>query len=192
RAIDETKMIRLEQATVNLVVSNGYGGASVSLIAKQAGVAEGYLYRFYKGKQELVEALLHRQIDRIVSQLDVLLEKNTELHLVIDSLIEDYIAMATETPELLKFIYVLMNDYAFLVSDEQRAQIRKLIAQLIVSGQKSGQLGERVGEEEVFAMLISYPIDFLNMRLKNFFGKTGVLPNDAPRIAAFCKYSLSY
>ena len=47
RQIDETKMHRIKEAAVQLVVENGYGGASILMIARKAGVAEGYLYRFY-------------------------------------------------------------------------------------------------------------------------------------------------
>ena len=49
RIIDDGKIQRIREATIALVVQNGYGGASISSIARRAGVAEGYLYRFYKG-----------------------------------------------------------------------------------------------------------------------------------------------
>jgi len=52
RLVDETKMHRIKDAAIELIVKNGYGGASISSIAKKAGVAEGYLYRYYNGKQD--------------------------------------------------------------------------------------------------------------------------------------------
>jgi len=62
RIIDETKMLRIKEAAIELVVKNGYGGASISAIRKKAGVAEGYLYRHYNGKQDLILDLLYSQM----------------------------------------------------------------------------------------------------------------------------------
>ena len=147
RLIDEGKIQRIKEATIQLVVQNGYGGAAISSIAKRAGVAEGYLYRFYSSKQELVTELLYSQVARIVEKLESLLNTCTSTKAVMTQLIGELFRMGTETPEEIRFIYVLMHDYNFQVSDLQRQHIKGLIDKVISIGIANGELSSRISAE---------------------------------------------
>ncbi|HEY3389139.1 MAG TPA: TetR/AcrR family transcriptional regulator, partial [Prolixibacteraceae bacterium] len=131
RIIDDGKIQRIREATIELVVQNGYGGAAISSIARRAGVAEGYLYRFYKSKQELVTELLYTKIAQIIEKLEFLLNSGLSIKEVIRQLIGELFEMATISPEEIKFIHVLMHDYNFQVSDEQRLHIKNLCEKVI-------------------------------------------------------------
>src|SRR5665648_279581 len=115
RLIDEGKIQRIREATIALVVQNGYGGASISSIARRAGVAEGYLYRFYASKQELVTELLYTKVAQIIEKLAFLLNSCTRIKEVINELIGELFKMASDSPEEIKFIHVLMHDYLSLI-----------------------------------------------------------------------------
>jgi len=99
RSIDEGKIQRIREATIALVVQNGYGGASISSIARRAGVAEGYLYRFYTSKQELVTELLYTKVAQIIEKLEFLLNSCTRITEVINELIGELFKMASDSPE---------------------------------------------------------------------------------------------
>jgi AcrR family transcriptional regulator len=186
RLIDETKIGRIKEATIELVVINGYGGASISSIARKAGVAEGYLYRFYSSKQELVSSLLYTKVGQIISKLELLLENCTSVKEVVDLLISEFFSMARNSPDEVKFIHVLMHEYNFQVSDEQREQIKQLCNAVIGIGTESGELNPETTAEEVFGMAIIYPIEFINLRMKGFFGKNDWSVDDKKRVSEFC------
>jgi AcrR family transcriptional regulator len=186
RLIDETKIGRIKEATIELVVNNGYGGASISSIARKAGVAEGYLYRFYSSKHELVSSLLYAKVEQIIAKLELLLESCTSVKEVIDLLISEFFSMARKSPVEVKFIHVLMHDYNFQVSDVQREQIKRLCNSVIGIGTKSGELSPDTTAEEVFGMAIIYPIEFINLRMKGFFGKYDWTVYDKKRVSEFC------
>lgn len=57
RLRDEQKVEDIFQATLHLVVREGFGGLKMSVVAKQAGVATGTLYIYFKNKEELVNKL---------------------------------------------------------------------------------------------------------------------------------------
>ncbi len=185
RLIDEGKIQRIKLATIQLVVQNGYGGASISSIAKRAGVAEGYLYRFYSSKQELVTELLYSQVARIVGKLESLLNTCTSTREVMTQLIGELFRMGTETPEEIRFIYVLMHDYNFQVSDLQRQHIKGLIDKVISIGIANGELNSRISAEEAYGMVIIYPIEFINLRMKGFFGIKEWTTEEQNRVAEF-------
>jgi len=185
RLIDEGKIQRIKEATIQLVVQNGYGGAAISSIARRAGVAEGYLYRFYSSKQELVTELLFSKVAQIVEKLESLLNTCTSIKEVMSQLIGELFRMGTETPEEIKFIYVLMHDYNFQVSDQQRQHIKGLIDKVISRGIANGELNPQISVEEAYGMVIIYPIEFINLRMKGFFGITEWTAEEQNRVAEF-------
>jgi len=185
RIIDEGKIQRIREATIELVVLNGYGGAAISSIARRAGVAEGYLYRFYKGKQELVTELLYTKVAQIIEKLEFLLNSSISINEVISQLIGELFKIATDSPEVIKFIHVLMHDYNFQVSVEQRGHIKSLVEKVIQIGIASGEVNIRISPEEAYGMVVIYPIEFINLRMKGFFGSHDWTDEEQIRVTQF-------
>ena len=53
---------RLERAALVVFARRGYAAASVRDIAREAGVAQGLLYNYYRGKNELLAAVFRRSL----------------------------------------------------------------------------------------------------------------------------------
>jgi len=185
RIIDDGKIQRIREATIELVVRNGYGGAAISSIARRAGVAEGYLYRFYRSKQELVTELLYTKVAQIIEKLEFLLNSCISINEVISQLIGELFKIATDSPEVIKFIHVLMHDYNFQVSGEQRAHIKSLVEKVIQIGIASGEVNIRISPEEAYGMVVIYPIEFINLRMKGFFGTPNWTNEEQKRVTEF-------
>ena len=186
RVADENKIAQVEQATIAYVVKKGYSGASVSDIAKSAGVSKGYLYRFYKNKQELVQALLTRYINTIIEQIEEGLKQNIPIDLVITSMIDHAFGLAKKHPNHIKFIYVLLHDYNFQLEAEQRLKIKTVIQRFYEKGVAQNLINEAVTAEEIFTIAVIYPIDFINLRFKQFFQNSGWNNDDIDRVSTFC------
>jgi AcrR family transcriptional regulator len=190
RLVDESKLARIHAATMELVVENGYGGASILAIAKKAGVAEGYLYRFYSGKQELVTALLYSKINHLIVSLKQYLVLYPDIRKVFELLIGEIFLLAETVQNEIRFIHVLMHDYNFQVSESQREEIRILCEKVIEIGVESGDINQNLTPEEVYAMGFVYPIEFINMRIKGFFGSSGWTSEEKLRVVNFSLNSL--
>lgn len=185
RTIDENKIAQLEFATAEFVVKNGYGGASVGKIAKQAGVSKGYLYRFYKTKQELVQALLSRYISFIVEDIENNLKQDVSTDIVLERLIKHIFDTAEKSPVHLKFVYVLMHDYNFQLKEEEREKIRRIVQCFYDRGKAQKTVGTSVKAEEIFTIAVVYPIDFINLRFKEFFKTRAWTDKDIKRVTEF-------
>lgn len=181
RIIDETKIERIKAATLEMVVLKGYGGASISEIAHRAGVAEGYLYRHYKGKVELVNDLLFSNLNELIQKLESLLEDQQTFFQIIEQLTRTLFEIANNQPERIKFLYVLMHDYNFKIQDEQREKIISLCSQVKEIGQKSGYISN-VDEEEIYLLGVAYPIQFINLRLKSFFNQSNLGEDEIKKV----------
>ena len=185
RIIDEGKIERIREATIEFVVQNGYGGAAISSIARRAGVAEGYLYRFHRSKHELVTDLLYSKVAQIIEKLEILLNTCPGMKEVIFGLIGEFFKMATDTPEQIKFIHVLMHDYNFQISDDQRQQIKSLCEKVVQTGIANGEINKAITAEEAYGMIVIYPLEIINLRMKGFFGNSTWTTEDQDRIAEF-------
>lgn len=171
RAIDTSKMERVRETAIEMIVEQGYGGASIAMIAHKAEVADGYLYRFYKGKQELVLDLLHTLVDVIVDQLETLLKNCSQVSDVIRILTTSFFQMAEQQPTHIKFLDVLMHDYNFRIKAQQRTQIFSLCHRIKEIGVKTGEVSESMNEDDIYLLGVVLPIQFLNLRIKTFFDR---------------------
>ena len=70
REIDlKIKQEELENTASRLFLALGYDGTSMSRIARELGVAPNTLYWYYPSKDELLVAVLNRQLNAILAQL---------------------------------------------------------------------------------------------------------------------------
>lgn len=191
RTIDDTKIERIREAAISLVVRNGYGNASISEIARMAGVAEGYLYRHYKGKAELVEDLLYQNINLLADNLEHQLDEKQSIKDIFEQIIRTLFSLAERNPEQIKFIYVLMNDYNFKIQEVQRERIFNLCSRVKAKGLLQKELREDISEEEIYLLGVSYPIQFINLRLKNFFNESKLGEEEIQRVMLICKNTIN-
>lgn len=109
----------------------------------------------------------------------------TRIKEVINELIGELFKMASDSPEEIKFIHVLMHDYNFQVSEEQRQHIKSLCERVIRIGIENGEVSGNISPEEAYGIVVIYPIEFINLRMKGFFGSTTWTTEDQNRVAEF-------
>ncbi|PRY60030.1 TetR/AcrR family transcriptional regulator [Glycomyces artemisiae] len=65
QARGEKRMHELLDAAAEVFATHGYAKASTNAIAAAAGASPGTLYQFFRGKQEIAEALMARYVARL-------------------------------------------------------------------------------------------------------------------------------
>jgi AcrR family transcriptional regulator len=186
RLIDETKIERIRNTTIEMVVNKGFGGASISEIAKKAGVAEGYLYRYYKGKTELVDDLLFSNLNELIDKLEELLGDLHSVKDIFEQLIRVLFEIANKYPGRVKFLFVLMHDYNFTLQDTQRKRILDLCKRVKEKGLITKEIKKTIDEEEIFLLGFTYPIEFINLRFKNLFNRTALGEKEIQKVLNVC------
>jgi hypothetical protein len=79
-----------------------------------------------------------------------------------------------------------MHDYNFQISEQQRNEIEVLCQQVIDIGIRNEEFNEALTIEEVYSMVIIYPIEFINLRIKAFFGIKEWSDSDKRKVVEFC------
>jgi AcrR family transcriptional regulator len=166
RITDQNKIERLKQSTMKLVVQYGFGGASTALISKDAGVASGYFYMHYKGKYEMVNAIFQEVYREVIVFFEELKPENAPFFESIETIIHRFVKMANAEPIKVKFLYVLSNDYSFVIDQNIRENNFAVIKKLKEIGQKSNCLDSKITEDDLYLILFINSIQYINQRFK--------------------------
>ena len=167
RITDQNRIERLKHSTMKLVVEHGFGGASASLIAKDAKVASGYFYMHYKGKYEMVNTLLHDVYKEVLFKFEELTKNDLTFSEIVENMIRHFFTLANAEPIKLQFLYVLINDYSFVIASEMRDNIFKTINVLVFDGYSSGELDKKITESDLYLFVIINTIQYINLSYKN-------------------------
>ncbi|WP_319231430.1 TetR family transcriptional regulator [Draconibacterium orientale] len=166
RITDQTKIERLKQSTMKLVVDNGFGGASVALISKDAQVASGYFYMHYKGKYELVNTILQEVYSEVFGMFEKLIERGEPFHVTIENIIRHFVELANKEPIRVKFLYVLTNDYNFVIDKHIQENTQMLLEKLMEMGRSRNELDKTLIVSDLYLILIITTIQFINQKYK--------------------------
>lgn len=71
QAIRNEKINLITNAALDLFATKGFANASISMIAKEAGISKGLLYNYFKSKDELLEHILTIGLDEIDNIYDL-------------------------------------------------------------------------------------------------------------------------
>lgn len=64
------KYMQIIDAAVIVIAENGYHQAQVSKIAKQAGVADGTIYLYFKNKEDILISLFEEKMGSLIEKID--------------------------------------------------------------------------------------------------------------------------
>ena len=191
RLIDESKLERVHDAAINLIVQKGYGGASISSIAKEAQVSEGYLYRFYLGKEELVNVLLNTKIKEISDTIEMYLDKHENAETVIKKLLISISDIGLLHPNQIKFLYVMLGSYNFSVSEKIKNLLLEICHKIKSIAEDQNFIEKGMEIDHFFNMIIIYPIQYMNLRIKEFTRPGEFDENDRDSLVSFVIKTLS-
>lgn len=132
--VSEERKEQILNAAAIVFSQQGFASARMDDIVKQSGLSKGALYWYFKSKEEIILALMHRFFDQDLEGLDQLLEKNlparetvlqyidtlvTEFEQVkeLSPLIYEYYSSATRDEEKQKFFQSYFQQYQALIRD---------------------------------------------------------------------------
>jgi AcrR family transcriptional regulator len=70
KLIREEKKSLIKQKALELFAREGYDKTSISKIAKEAGISKGLLYNYFDSKEDLLTAIIFKEMEKIVSFFD--------------------------------------------------------------------------------------------------------------------------
>lgn len=144
---DKPKYKQIIDAAVIVIAENGYHQAQVSKIAKQAGVADGTIYLYFKNKEDILISVFQEKMGVFVSKLEQIigrdLSASSKLGLMIESHFEllasdIHLAIVTQL-ELRQSNHELRTK----INDVLREYL-KLMDQILIQGMKNEEFDAKM------------------------------------------------
>lgn len=191
RPVSPDKLKNIKLAVVNQISQRGYSITTVSNISKEAGVSDGYLYRFYDNKESLVQAVYEEEVTTLHNFIENSLTEFDSAKEVIEAVVHYFFEMTHKRPELYRFIHVMLHDPSFVFPKSRLEAIRKISVNLISKGRASGEFDPLWEGEDLFVLLFSVPFKFLDSRLRGTFKKQQLNESDKTRLVELLYRALS-
>ncbi|WP_243354459.1 TetR/AcrR family transcriptional regulator [Bacillus litorisediminis] len=157
---NKPKFKQIIDAAVVVIAENGYHQAQVSKIAKQAGVADGTIYLYFKNKEDILISLFQEKMGSFIERLDELISDEASAAGKLKVLIENHFLMLSEDPhlaivtqlelrqsnkELRKKINEVLKGYLQLVD--------RILSQGVETGEFKKDLDIRLARQMIFGTL---------------------------------------
>lgn len=166
------KIESIRNATIESISRRGLANSSVSSIAKLAGVSDGYLYRHYTGKDDLVRDVLEATFTLANEMMAKLLSESANIEEYIDNYLRFSIASAIENPDKFKFLVLLQNDFSYSVDTELVKRMKDLCQIIHQKCNKSGDYRDDLSVEDIYMAFIVVPQQYIKLRFKDEFDVT--------------------
>ncbi|MDI3328139.1 MAG: TetR/AcrR family transcriptional regulator [Alicyclobacillaceae bacterium] len=97
---DRGKYVAILQAAIKVMAEVGYYNAQVSRIAREAGVADGTVYLYFKNKEDILISILRETIGEIIERVNRALEGVADPAEMLYRLVRLYFEGLAETRDL--------------------------------------------------------------------------------------------
>lgn len=97
---DKPKYKQIIDGAVIVIAENGYHQAQVSKIAKEAGVADGTIYLYFKNKEDILVSVFREKMSIFTENLQGILEREEETSIRLLKMVENHFRVLHEDPHL--------------------------------------------------------------------------------------------
>ncbi|MBB4824169.1 TetR/AcrR family fatty acid metabolism transcriptional regulator [Sporosarcina luteola] len=157
---DKPKYKQIVDAAVVVIAENGYHQAQVSKIAKEAGVADGTIYLYFKNKEDILISVFREKMGIFVHKLEEILKKEISATEKLFKMIENHfkvlhddrhLAIVTqlELRQSNKDLRLRINE----VLKEYLGLLDSILKEGIENGEFDARLDTRLGRQMVFGTI---------------------------------------
>ena len=90
---DKPKHKQIIDAAVIVIAENGYHQAQVAKIAKQAGVADGTIYLYFKNKEDILISMFEEKMGVFIESLQAIIESGVSSSDKLFLVIQDHVTV---------------------------------------------------------------------------------------------------
>lgn len=152
--------MQIIDAAVIVIAENGYHQAQVSKIAKQAGVADGTIYLYFKNKEDILISLFQEKMGNFVEKIEEKIAGKQVAAEKLLKMVETHFKILSQDPQLAIVTQLELRQS----NKELRLRINnvlkgylKVIDQILIEGMESGEfasdLDVRLARQMIFGTM---------------------------------------
>lgn len=157
---DKPKYKQIIDAAVIVIAENGYHQAQVSKIAKQAGVADGTIYLYFKNKEDILISVFQEKMAVFVSKLEQILTKDSSASEKLKLMVESHFTLLAGDLHLAIVTQLELRqsntDIRLKINNVLREYLL-LLDQILITGMENGEFDKdmdiRLARQMVFGTM---------------------------------------
>jgi TetR/AcrR family fatty acid metabolism transcriptional regulator len=141
------KRERILDAAERVFAQHGFFAARVSEIAKEAGVADGTIYLYFKSKDDLLISLFESRMERFNEMLGRAIQPAARPIDRLLALIRTYLTLVREQPRVAEVLTIELRQSAKFMkeaSNPKFGDLLRMLAGIVAEGQAAGELGDSI------------------------------------------------
>jgi TetR/AcrR family fatty acid metabolism transcriptional regulator len=138
---DENKHQKILQAAIKVFSEKGFYNSRVSEIAKEANVADGTIYLYFKNKDDILISLFEEEFGKIVQNMRVSLEKDKDPLQKIKRFAIAHLSIVTKQQELAEVMGVEVRQSSKFMKEyvnKPFIEYLNIIRSVVIEGQEKG------------------------------------------------------
>ena len=142
---DENKHQKIIQAAVRVFAEKGFYNSRVSEIAKEANVADGTIYLYFKNKDDILISLFEEEFGQIVENMRKELEKEKDVLRKIKRFAIAHLSIVSRQQHLGEVLGVEVRQSSKFMKEyinKPFIEYLNLIRSIVIEGQESGLIGK--------------------------------------------------
>ena len=164
RSKDKRK--KIIQAATKVFARHGFYHSKVSEIAKEAEVADGTIYLYFKNKDDLLISIFEESMDQMLNLVRGEIEKELDPLAKLRRLVHLHMSMMEKNPRLAEVIQVELRQSSKFMKEYQNVKFLaylQVIAEVIEEGQREGLIHKEVSPA-VFKRMLFGALDELALQ----------------------------
>ncbi|MER1999346.1 MAG: TetR/AcrR family transcriptional regulator [Lysinibacillus sp.] len=139
---NKPKYKQIIDAAVIAIAENGYHQAQVSKIAKQAGVADGTIYLYFKNKEDILISVFEEKMSLFVNNLRDIIKEDQSAKQKLEKMIENHFAVLAKDRHLATVTQLELRQSNKEIRLKINAVLKEyltLLDQIILEGKENGE-----------------------------------------------------
>lgn len=157
---NKPKYKQIIDAAVIAIAENGYHQAQVSKIAKQAGVADGTIYLYFKNKEDILISVFQEKMGVFVDNLQDIIKNGSSSSEKLEQMIENHFRVLSNDRHLATVTQLELrqsNKEVRLKINAILKEYLKLLDEILIEGMLSGEFNQtmdiRLARQMVFGTI---------------------------------------
>lgn len=151
RQQDDDKKQRVKDAVRDVILEEGFAGASISKIAKRAGVSPATVYIYYENKEDMMRSIYADFTSNMWSTVLQNVDRNASGADTIDRLLRNYFRYITENATTFSYVEQFSSSPALIKDFSTKDNIRDVLE--LIEYLKEKQVLKPYDTTNIFAIL---------------------------------------
>ncbi|RMF59407.1 MAG: TetR/AcrR family transcriptional regulator [Calditrichaeota bacterium] len=139
----DDKRVRILKAAISVFARTGFYNAKVADIARQAGVASGTIYLYFKNKDEILISIFEEEMEKYISEVSKEVAGQADVMAQIRTFIKKHLYFVKKNPKLAQVFQLELRQSNKFIKEYTGTKLREylnIVGGLIEEGQKQGKI----------------------------------------------------